>query len=96
MGIAALVCGIVSVLCSFLGYGAIIGIVLGIVAIFLGVKAKNDPSQAGAATAGLVLGIIGTVLSGILFIACIACTAALGAAATSSEFQGILNDLGNF
>jgi hypothetical protein len=92
MGIAALVCGIVSVLCAFLGPGAIIGIVLGIVAIFLGVKAKKDPSQAGAATAGLVLGIIGTALSGILFIACVACAAVLGTAATSSEFQNLLNN----
>ncbi|MDR2144669.1 MAG: DUF4190 domain-containing protein [Treponema sp.] len=94
MAIAALVCGIISVLCAFLGYGAIIGIVLGIIAIIFGVKARKDPSQAaGSATAGLVLGIIGTVLSGILFIACVACTAALGAAITNPELQDAANEL---
>jgi hypothetical protein len=93
MGIAALVCGIISVVCAFFGPGAIVGVVLGIVAIILGVKARKDPSQAGSATAGLVLGIIGTVLSGILFISCVACAAAIGAAATSSEWQQLLNNL---
>lgn len=80
MGIAALICGIISVVCSFTGLGAIAGIVLGIIAIILGVKTRKDPSMAGPATAGLVLGIIGTVLSGILFIACVACAALAGAA----------------
>ncbi|MDR2048517.1 MAG: DUF4190 domain-containing protein [Treponema sp.] len=93
MGIAALVCGIISVLCSFTGYGAIVGVALGIVAIILGVKARKDPSQAGTATAGLVLGIIGTALSGILFIACVACTAAIGAAVTNPELQDAANEL---
>jgi hypothetical protein len=80
MGIAALVCGIVSVVCAFTGPGAIVGVVVGIVAIILGVKAKKDPAMAKLATAGLVLGIIGTALSGVLFIACIACIGIAGAA----------------
>jgi high-affinity nickel permease len=82
MGVAALVCGIVSVVCAFFGFGAIAGVVLGIIAIVLGVKARKDPAQAGSATGGLVLGIIGTVLSGILFVACVACVGVLGAAGT--------------
>jgi phosphotransferase system glucose/maltose/N-acetylglucosamine-specific IIC component len=80
MGIAALVCGIVSIVCSFTGLGAIAGVVLGIIAIILGIKTRKDPSMAGPATAGLVLGIIGTVLSGILFIACVACVGLAGMA----------------
>jgi membrane-bound ClpP family serine protease len=80
MGVAALVCGIVSVVCAFFGPGAALGIVLGIIAIVLGIMARKNPEQAKLATAGLVLGIIGTVLSGILFIACVVCIGALGAA----------------
>jgi hypothetical protein len=82
MAIAALVCGIISVVFAFFGYGAIVGIILGIVAIVLGVLARKDPQRKGIATAGLVLGIIGTVLSGILLIACVACVSALSKAGT--------------
>ncbi|MDR1389835.1 MAG: hypothetical protein LBJ31_07645 [Treponema sp.] len=94
MGIAALVCGIISVLCAFSGPGTVIGIVLGIVAIILAVIAKKDPAQSAAATAGLVLGIIGTIFCGILFIACVACAAVVGsAAANSQELQEAANEL---
>jgi hypothetical protein len=79
MAVAALVCGIISVVLAWTGSGAIAGIVLGIIAIILGAKARAGGG--GTATAGLVLGIIGTVLSGILFIACVAC---VGAAAGAS------------
>jgi lysylphosphatidylglycerol synthetase-like protein (DUF2156 family) len=80
MGIAALVCGIVSVVCAFLGFGAALGIVLGIIAIVLGIMARKKPEQAKLATAGLVLGIIGTALSGIMFVACVICVGVIGTA----------------
>lgn len=79
MAIGALVCGIVSIVAAWFGYGAIVGLVLGIVAIVLGVKVRklNDASK-GMATGGLVTGIIGVVLSGILLtcVICAACTVA--------------------
>lgn len=65
--IASLVCGIVSVVLAWFGYGAIAGLAAGIVAIVLGVGVRklNDENK-NFATAGLVTGIIGVVLSGIL------------------------------
>lgn len=80
--IAGLVLGILSIVSSFtivfagLGW---LGLVLGIVGIVMGVMAKKrNPS--GMATAGLVLSIIGTVLCGITFVACVACIGAVGTA----------------
>ena len=88
LGIGALVCGIISVVFCWVGYGAFITLILGIVAIVLAVKAgKMAPGghRSGMATAGLVLGIIGVVLSGIIFacslVACgsVGCLACMGA-----------------
>jgi hypothetical protein len=99
MGIAALVCGIVSVVCSFTGLGALAGVALGIVAIVLGIKARKVPATAGLGTGGLVLGIIGAVLSGILFIVCVGLVglgaAAAKAAGDSPEVQEAVNELKN-
>ena len=62
--IAALVCGITSILCV-----GVLGIVLGPTAIGLGVGARRTTARSngwrtgdGMATAGIVCGIIGTVL----------------------------------
>lgn len=77
MAIAALVCGILSLffgLClGFLNIPAYIGLVLGVVAVVLGVLA-NKKEKDGKATGGLVMGIIGIVISAIFAIACtVAC-----------------------
>jgi type II secretory pathway component PulF len=93
MAIAALVCGIVSVVFAFFGYGAIVGIIVGIVAIVLGILARKDPQRKGMATAGLILGIIGTVLSGVLLIACVACVNALSKAGTDLLENSDLQEL---
>ena len=73
--IAGLVLGILSILSSFtivfFGLGWL-GLIFGIVGIVMGVMAKKK-APSGMATAGLVLSIIGTVLCGITFIACVAC-----------------------
>lgn len=73
--IASLICGIVSVVLAWFGYGAIAGLAAGIVAIVLGVGVRklNDENK-NFATAGLVTGIIGVVLSGILLV-CVICAA---------------------
>ena len=76
--VTSLVCGIISVVCCFLSYGAFVGLVLGIVAIVFSIrsgKMATGPQRNGMATAGLVLGIIGTVLCGLVF-ACAACACA--------------------
>ena len=76
MASAALVCGILSLFfgacLGFLGITAWLGVVLGIVAVVLGVIA-NKKGKDGKATAGLVMGIIGLVLSAIIAISCTIC-----------------------
>ena len=73
--VASLVCGIVSVVIAWFSYGAIAGLAAGIVAIVLGVGVRklNDENK-NFATAGLITGIIGVVLSGILLV-CVICAA---------------------
>ena len=82
LAIGSLVCGILSLVLTFFGYGALVGLILGIVAIILSVNAKKQGYTEGMQKAGLVLGIIGTILCGITFVACALCVGALGAAAT--------------
>ena len=64
--LAAMICGIISVICCT-GY---VGIILGILAVvFAGISRKNLGYFDGMSIAGLVLGIIGFVLSVALIIA---------------------------
>lgn len=84
--VASLVCGILSIVLMWLGYGALIGIISGIVAIVLAISAKKDGFTEGMQKAGLILGIIGTVLSGIFFVSCVICVGALTAAASSVTY----------
>lgn len=99
--ITALVLGIVSCVCPWLGWGAILGLVCGIVGIVFAVKARKqfeanaaaevqENSSKGMATAGLVLSIIGVVLSGIMFVCvvCAVCTLA-GVASTAGGLSSI-------
>ena len=69
MSIAALVCGILGIVCTFLPYVSYIAIVLAILGIVFGAKAiklaKENQEPTGLAVAGLVLGIIGTVISAL-------------------------------
>ncbi len=75
--IASLVLGIVAVVCVFFGYGALLGIVLGIVGLILGISAKKE-NPSGMATAGVVLSIIAIAICAVGFIACVACVGILG------------------
>ena len=83
MSIAALVCGILGLVGGWIpvvGYFALILSILGIVFGAKGSKiAKETGEGKGLATAGLVLGIIGTVLGGIgvLCATCALCTVGL-------------------
>lgn len=77
LAIASMVCGILSLVLTFFGYGALIGLILGIVAIVLAVNAKNKGYTEGMQKAGLVLGIIGTIICGITFVSCVICAGAI-------------------
>ena len=79
MAVASLVLGIISVvfgvfLSSFAGW---IGAIIGIIGIILGALGMKNPEKHGIATAGLVLSIIGTILSLLIYIACVTCVASL-------------------
>ena len=90
--IAGLVLGCVSLVCQIIGYViafasflalplAIVGLVLSVVG---GKKAKANGQKSGVATAGLIVGIIATVLSGIGFVCAIcAICIVLGAGAAA-------------
>ncbi len=76
--IASLVVGICSVLFFWVGGLNIVLLACGIVAIILGNKGRQmsiavNGKASGLATAGFVLGIIGTVFAGIGVVSCLAC-----------------------
>jgi hypothetical protein len=61
-GIASMVLGIMSILVSWIVFAGVGGVICGILAIIFSVKQrKSNPN--GVATAGLVTGIIGLILS---------------------------------
>ena len=68
VNIAALVCGIVGIVCAVKGKAA----------------AKMVGAPTGVGTAGLVLAIIGTVLAGIGFLSCTLCVTCAAASAESA------------
>ena len=74
----SLVCGIislsVSVVLGWTTWACLVGLILGIVGAVLGVNAKKQGYVDGNQKAGLVLSIIGTVLNGLVFAVCLACT----------------------
>lgn len=89
---AGMVLGIVSVsaiiigLFVFGGFFYTVSLICGIVGIVLSAKGRKSPIDSGQATAGLVLSIVGTSISGI-GLACVACACAtigcVGAVASS-------------
>ena len=75
---ASLVLGIVSVVCWFFGYSALISIICGFIGISMAGKAKNLGYESGTRTAGFVLSLIGMIGGALVFVACVACVGSLG------------------
>lgn len=79
MAVASLVCGILGLIGGFIPVVQYFTLVLAIVGIVLGVKARKDLSAegqpTGMATAGMVLGIISVGLTILGIIAAAACAA---------------------
>ena len=94
LAITGLILGIAACVCCWAGYGAIAGIVCGIVGLILSINAKKSYTaigqKSGMATAGLILSIIGLILSVIMLIACVIC---IGAANEISSNPDALNQL---
>ncbi|MBO4326595.1 MAG: hypothetical protein J5950_04935 [Clostridia bacterium] len=93
--IAALICGIVSIILAWwymVNIAAIICGVLGLVFAVIGSKrSKAAGEPTGLATAGLVLSIIGLVFALIGFLACTVCVCACGGALKKAA-----NDLSSY
>lgn len=80
LGVASLVCGIISISLSIVAipigifsyvWGCVItaiGIGLGIFAIVAGTRSRKYNTPAGKAIAGFILGIIGTSMDGVIFV----------------------------
>lgn len=79
MGVASLVLGIIAIIIGLFSAGALgwFGAILAIIGIILGAVGRKNPEKRGLATAGLVCSIIGLILCLIVYIACVACLAAL-------------------
>ena len=82
--IASLVLGIASVALPWFYFSSILSLIVGVVGIILSVQVRklNDENK-GMATAGLVLSIIGIVLSGIMVV-CTICTVCVAAGAAGA------------
>ena len=91
--VASLVLGIIALVCVFFGYGAILGVILGIIGIILSISAKKE-NPSGMATAGFVLSLIAVIICVIGFIACVACVGAIGAAGVN-ELNAVSTELYN-
>ena len=75
--VASLVLGILSLICAFFGYSALLGLVMGIIGVSLGAKARKA-SQTSLATAGFICSLIGLIFCSIGLVCAIACVGALG------------------
>ena len=78
--VASMVLGIIACVCVFFGYGALLGIVLGVVGLVLGINARKEQPD-GMATAGIVLSAIAIAVCAVGFLACVACVCCLGSLA---------------
>lgn len=89
----SLICGIVSLVAAIVfgwtTFLALAGLVVGIVGVILAVNAKKQGNTSGMQTAGLVLSIIGACISGIVFVACIACICISGAVVDSLDYSSL-------
>jgi membrane-bound ClpP family serine protease len=85
VGTAALVLGIIGIVFAIIptfGITQLVAIVLGLVALILGIVARKSAAEqgqpTGTATAGLVLGILATVLSALIYASCMYCVKKVG------------------
>jgi len=84
MAVAALVLGILGTLFSLNWLTVWVGGPMAIIALVLGIMARKalaaEGKPTGLATAGMVLGIVGTTVAALIFAVCASCAAAVGTA----------------
>lgn len=98
MATASLILGIVSLVFCFVAYLSIpCGILAIIFAVLAKKKIKNNPEAnyggGGAATGGMITGILGLLVALIIVIIAIMFVSAVVGAAGSQEFQDAMNEL---
>ena len=94
MAVAALICGLLGIVGSFIPVVCYFTFILAILGIVFGVKGRKNAvasqSGTGLATAGLVLGIIGTVFGAVGVLCSLVCSAAVCATAgAANELAGL-------
>ena len=91
MPVASLVLGIIGTLLSWHPFLMVLGAPMAIIAIILGVMSRKqlaaNGQPTGIATAGMVLGIVGTTISALIFAACAACAGMIGMAGHEASKQ---------
>ena len=87
MALAALICGILGIIGSWIPVVCYFTLILAILGIVFGVKGKKEAAVTGEgkglATAGLVLGIVGTVFGVAGVICALACAGAVASFGSS-------------
>ena len=77
---ASLVLGIMSLVCCLSMAGAVVGVILGIVGVICSSSAKKAGFVGGIQKGGFICSLIGIIAGCLIFVACVACVGALGAA----------------
>lgn len=84
MAVAALVLGIIGTLFSLNWLTVWVGGPMAVIVLVLGIVAKKqlaaEGKPTGMATAGMVLGIVGTAIAVLIFAVCASCAAAVSSA----------------
>ncbi len=95
--IIGLVLGILSIVFSFWYMVNICAVVAGVAGIVLSVVGKNQLTAAGQAkglaVAGLIVSIIGTVLSVIGLFTCTICVACVASSVDANDLNSLANEL---
>ncbi len=78
LAIASMVCGILSIVCWFLGHYSWLALPFGIAGLILAFDAKKKGNDSVYRTAGFITSLVGMLFGVVLFIACVGCVGCLG------------------
>lgn len=78
LAIATLVLGIASIVFFFGGVSALLSIACGIAGVITSSKAKKAGNTEAIRQIGFVMSLVGVIVGAIIFVACVACTGAIG------------------
>ncbi|MCI5674925.1 MAG: DUF4190 domain-containing protein [Ezakiella sp.] len=77
-GFISLILGMIAIVLGLTQGLSVVGVVSGIVGVYLALEARKDDPSNSLAKYGLITSIIGLVLSVIFLIACISCVSCIG------------------